>query len=80
MDISTLKSFLLWCTIINAAMLTLSSVICIFGRDWVYSIHSRLFKVSMESLNIMVYSFIALYKMFFLMFNLVPYVALVIVG
>ena len=42
--------------------------------------HSRWFPISREAFNLAIYSFIGLYKMFILGFNLVPYVALVIVG
>ena len=80
MDITSVRGFFLWCTIINGGVLLLSSVFCIFACGWIYQIHSRLFKVSRETFNVLIYSFIALYKMLFLVFNLVPYIALLIVG
>ena len=80
MDIITVRTFFMWCTIINAAMLIGSSLVYVFVADWVYSIHGRLFNVSRETFNTLFYSFIALYKILFLAFNLVPYIALVIIG
>lgn len=80
MEVSILKSFLLWCSIINGGMLVITSVILIFARDWAYAIHSKLFGVSRELFNTLIYCFMGVYKMLWIMFNVVPYVALVIAG
>ncbi len=80
MDITTIRCFFMWCTIINGVVLIFSSVVCVFARDWFYPLHNRLFNISRETVNTMCYSFIALYKIFFFVFNLVPYIALVIIG
>ncbi len=80
MEISILKSFFLWCSIINGGMLLISSLMLVCARGWVYAIHSKLFGISRDAFNIMIYCFIGLYKMFWLTFNVVPYVALVIAG
>lgn len=80
MDILTVRTFFLWCTIINGVILIGSSLVCIFVRDWLYPVHSRFFDIPRETVNTMCYSFIALYKILFLVFNLVPYIALLIIG
>jgi hypothetical protein len=80
MEISILKSFLLWCSIINGGMLLISSAMLIFAGGWVYAIHSRLFGISRDAFNIIIECFIGLYKMSWLMLNVVPYIALVIAG
>ncbi len=80
MDIQTLTTFFMWCTILNVALLLLSSLICICAGDWVYRIHSKLFSISKETFNVLIYSFIALYKLFVIVFNLIPYIALLIIG
>ena len=82
MDIETLRSFFLWCTIINASLLSVSFGFCagLGLGDWVYRTHSRLFPMSRESFNVAIYSFLGLYKILILVFNLVPYIALLIVG
>lgn len=80
MDISILKSFLLWCSIINGGMLLLSSLMLFCAKGWVYSIHSKLFGISRDAFNILIECFLGLYKMFWLMFNVVPYIALLIAG
>ena len=80
MDIQTLQTFFMWCTIINAALLVLSGMIFAFAGDWVYRVQSKWYPISRDAFNVVIYSFIGVFKIFFLMFNLVPYVALLIVG
>ena len=80
MDIQTLTTFFMWCTILNVALLVLSSLFCICARDWAYRIHSKLFSISRETFNVMMYSFIALYKLLVIVFSLIPYIALLIIG
>ena len=80
MDIATVRAFFMWCTILNGGLLILSFLITAFASDWVYQMHGKWYPISREAFNVVIYSFIGLFKIFFLVFNLVPYVALVIVG
>jgi hypothetical protein len=80
MEIHTIRAFFMWCTIMNGFLLLLSGMICTFASDWVYRVQSRWYPVTRDTFNVVIYSFIGLFKMLFLMFNLVPYIALVILG
>ena len=80
MDIETVRAFFMWCTIINVVLLALSFVMLAFAGDWVYRMHGRWFPMPRETFNVVIYSFLGSFKMFVLAFNLVPYIALVIVG
>jgi len=80
MDIQTLTTFFMWCTIINGAMLVLSTMMFILAPDFVYRMQSKWFPIPRETFNVVFYSFIGLYKIIILVFNVVPYVALLIVG
>ena len=80
MDIDDIRAFFMWCTILNVALLVLSSLICVCAGDWVYRIHSKWFSISRETFNVVIYSFIALYKILVIVFILIPYIALLIVG
>jgi len=80
MDIQTLTAFFMWCTILNFALLVLSSLICLCAGDWVYRIHSKWFSISRETFNVAIYSFIGLYKVLVFVFCLIPYIALLLVG
>lgn len=70
----------MWCTVLNAGLLILSFLICTFAADWVYGMHRRWYPIPREAFNIAIYCFIGLFKMGVITFNVVPYLALVIVG
>ena len=80
MEIAVIRTFLMWCTIINGGLLILSFLICAYAGDWVYQVHSRWFPISKEAFNVTIYAGIGFMKMVVIMFNLVPYLALVIIG
>lgn len=80
MDIEILTRFFMWCAIINAGLLTFSFLIAAFAGDFVYRIHSRWFPMPREKFNVVFYSFVGAYKIFVYVFNIVPWVALVIIG
>lgn len=80
MDIAALREFFLWCTILNAGLLIISAVFCVGATDWVYRMHSKWYPISREAFHVAIYSFIGGYKILFIFFNLVPYLALLIVG
>ena len=80
MDIQTVTEFFKWCSIINGTMLIISSIMLMCAADFVYSIHSKWFPISRTTFNTAIYSFIGLFKILFIFFNLIPYVVLVILG
>lgn len=80
MDIITLRVFFFWCTVINGIVLLIPFLACIVAKDWAYLIHSRIFGVSRETFNTVIYSFIQLYKIFWMIFNFVPWLALLIMA
>ncbi|MCK5801251.1 MAG: hypothetical protein KAI66_00395 [Lentisphaeria bacterium] len=80
MNIATVRAFFMWCTIINVGLMTLAFLICTLGGDWVYRVHSRFIPIKREAFDIAVYSFLGVFKILVFVFNLVPYIALVIVG
>ena len=80
MDFQNIKTFFMWCTVINGGLLIISVITGIVGLDFVYSIHGRLFQISRETFNMTYYFFIGLYKIVWLVFNSVPYIALLIIG
>ena len=80
MDIPTLRTFLMWCTIINGGMLMYTFLCYAFAGDWIYRMHSKWFSISRPAFDIAMYCAIGLYKVFVIMFNLVPYLALLLCG
>jgi hypothetical protein len=63
---------------LNGGLLIVAFLVCKYAADWVYRMHSKWYPIPRGTFNIVIYSFIGVFKIFFLMFNLVPYVALLI--
>ncbi len=80
MGLQSLQVFFMWCTIINAALLILTGMVFTFADDWVYRVQSKYYPIPRNTFNVVAYSFIGLFKLFFMTFNLVPYIALLIIG
>jgi len=80
MTIDQIRDALMWCTIINFGMLLVPALVLIFARDWVCGMHSRWYGIPVESCKVVFYSAIVFFKTLVIVFNLVPYIALVIVG
>ena len=80
MDINALQRFFMWCTIINGVWFVFAAMICVFASNWVYGMQSKWFPISRDAYNVVIYSFFALFKIVFVVFNVVPFVVLLIVG
>jgi hypothetical protein len=80
LNIQTLTELFMWCTIINGALLVYWSVMCILAPDLIYRMQNKWFPISRETFNVVIYSFLGLFKVVFIVFSLVPYLALLIVG
>ena len=79
MDIQTLINFFIWCTAVNVIVFLCWTIIFIFIPDFVYSTQSRWFPVSRETFNVIYYSFLGLFKIVFLVFNVAPLIALLMI-
>jgi len=80
MDIQTLTTFFMWCTIINGGIFVLWTVFSMFAPDFIYRTQSRWLPIPRETFNVVIYSFLGLVKVVFFFFNVVPYVALLIIA
>lgn len=76
MNIEMLKDFLLWCTVVNYAVLLVWFFALLAARDWIYGLHARMFGLLPERIAVIHYKAIAVYKLGILLFNLVPLIAL----
>ena len=50
------------------------------AHDWVYRFHSRIFKLPVETFDAIHYAGMAFFKIGIFLLNLVPYLALLIIG
>lgn len=80
MNAGWVRDFLLWCALINYGVLLLWFLVFVFAHDWMLRLHGRWFQLSRERFDGIHYAGMAFYKIGILLFILVPYVALWIVG
>jgi hypothetical protein len=80
MNLEVLRNFLFWCTVINYGILLVWFMVFVLVRDWMQRLHGRWFRWSGDQFDILHYAGMSVYKIGILLFNLVPYVALCIVG
>ena len=71
-----LKYVLLWCVALNYATLFVWFGAFVLAHDWMYGLHGRWFKISVETFDAIHYVCLAIYKIGILLFNLVPLIAL----
>ena len=72
----TVLAMLGWCTLINIAMLTLSTVMLCACRGAISRFHARLFQLDETDLQRIYFQYLGGYKLITLTFNVVPYLAL----
>jgi len=80
MSIEILRGFLLWCAVTNYGVLLCWFLLFTLAHDWLHRLHSRWFRLTTEQFDAIHYASMAIYKVGILLLNLVPYVALHIVG
>ncbi len=80
MTIEVVREILGWCCVINAGGLVWWFLAFMFAHDWMYRWHGKWFKLSVEQFDSIHYAGMAFYKVLIFVFNLVPFVALWIVG
>jgi len=80
MTIEFMKSFFMWSTIINYAVLLLWFFMLAFMRDTVYRLHGRWFPMSKETFMTCHYVMYGLYKLAIIIFNFVPFLVLTLLS
>ena len=78
MDLVTLKELFMWMTVINFGLFTWSAIMCILCKGFIQRIHGKMFGLAPETINAFLYGFLGFYKMVFMVFVLVPWIALTI--
>ncbi len=75
-----IRHVLLWCAVFNYAILLIWFGVFVFAHDWMYRMHGRWFKLSIETFDAMHYAGLSAYKIGILLLNLAPLVALYLVS
>jgi hypothetical protein len=80
MSIEMVRSTLLWCPVINYALLMIWFLLYVLPHGWLYRLWGRWFRLTAEQFDTLNFAGIVLYKLGILLLNLVPFVALYITG
>ena len=80
MTLEAVRSTLAWCSVINLGLLVWWWLFFSLAHDWTYRIHSKWFRIPVEQFDAIHYCGMAFFKLAILLFNLVPYLSLRIVG
>ncbi|MBN4054046.1 hypothetical protein JYT97_04085 [Haliea sp. AH-315-K21] len=78
--IEVLTELLGWTTVINVAVLLLSTLGVVAMRDTIAAIHSKLFGLDEKDLGRAYFQYLAQYKIAIIVLNIAPYIALKIIA
>jgi hypothetical protein len=76
MNMNEIKEVLLWCVGLNYTLLLIWFGVFVFAHDWMYGLHGRWFKLSVETFDAIHYAGLAVYKIGIFLLNLVPLIVL----
>ena len=51
MDLDTIEKFFLWCMLINTGVYLITAVAAYLMRDFLYSVHSKMFNMDKEAVD-----------------------------
>ena len=80
MNLEVARRFLLWCTVINYGVLLAWFLAFVFAHDVMHRMHGRWFRLSRDQFDALHYAGMSVYKIGILLLNLVPLVALCVLG
>jgi hypothetical protein len=73
--LSDLKEFFMWCSIVNLIFFTLAFFCMWRFRTFLYRVHGTMFNLTPALIDPMIYSFLGVYKLLIIVFNIVPWIA-----
>lgn len=76
MDTQQLKSFFLYSLIINGSLFLFWTFFLLFTPDLIYKLQYSIIALPRHTYDIVIYCFLGVFKILFLFFNVVPYIAL----
>ena len=80
MDLAIIREFLGWCTILNMGVLILSAFMVVGFRKKITGIHNKMFNLDENELSKVYINTLAHYEIAIVVFNIIPYFALKIMG
>ena len=79
MNIEPLKELFMWMTIIHLGLFIWTAVMCMAAKGFIQRVHGKMFGLSPETIKAFLYGYLGAYKIAFIVFVLVPWIALTII-
>jgi hypothetical protein len=79
MTLEQLTDLFKWMTIINIGLLVLSSVLVMVLKNIMYKMHGKLFGIKEDKVAIVSYGYLGMLKVLVIVFNIVPYISLLLI-
>ena len=79
MNLEQLTDLFKWMTIINVGILILSSVLVMAFKNIAYKMQAKLFGIKDDQAAIVVYGYLGILKLLVIIFNIVPYISLLLI-
>ena len=80
MSVEWVRNVLFWCMVLNVVILWTWLLAFVLAHDSMHRVHGRWFHLSREHFDALHYGGMAIYKVGIILFNVVPWIALWIVG
>ena len=78
MNIEILKELVGWMTLINLGLYMWTVIMCVACKGFMTRVSGKMFGVSEETGKSIIYGYVGMYKLLFIVCNLVPWLALTI--
>jgi hypothetical protein len=79
MTVEQIRDVLGWCAVINIGLLLWWFLMFVLAHDFVYRLHGKWFKLTVERFDAIHYAGMAFFKIGIFLLNIVPYLAIRIV-
>ena len=76
MELTKLKTIFGWMTLINFVVLLVSTIGVITCRTIIHTVHGSMFNLDSAELDLAYFQYLGWFKVLWIIFNLVPYIAL----
>ena len=79
-SVETFRKFFGWCTVINFGIFMFTAIAILLMRDWMSGLHGSMFGMDQEEVLESYFAYLANFKIVIIVFNLVPYLSLRMMG
>ena len=79
MDFEKIQSFFFWCMVINIGIYLLSIAALLSMREFYANLLTKIFFLDEETIRKGMFTYVASYKLLIIIFNFVPWIAILII-